>query len=241
MSDTQQGLRPAEQTNPICYYAVYHIKYDGALLYQDLLCELREAFFSTGRRLKNKVVREVGGVPYRYSYVLEQGYPLKWKKMEGVKLLEKSSPNEDGSYQVVTQNGDKRVTKIACYSPNHLWLRTEYYDAGYLRTPALVLAPLPDGRGMQLFRYENGSPAAPVFLAPCVLPAEEEARNAVNVAVGTPEIMARTHFVASRTYEHLPLYITAGLIYFLITTAGLTLLRRLERKVRIPGYALIGM
>ena len=61
------------------------------------------------------------------------------------------------------------------------------------------------------------------------------------IALGTPEIMARTHFVASRTYEHLPLYITAGLIYFLITTAGLTLLRRLERKVRIPGYALIGM
>ena len=65
--------------------------------------------------------------------------------------------------------------------------------------------------------------------------------SAMCFALGTPEIMARTHFVASRTYEHLPLYITAGLIYFLITTAGLTLLRRLERKVRIPGYALIGM
>ena len=65
--------------------------------------------------------------------------------------------------------------------------------------------------------------------------------SAMCFALGTPEIMARTHFVASRTYEHLPLHITAGLIYFLITTAGLTLLRRLERKVRIPGYALIGM
>lgn len=65
--------------------------------------------------------------------------------------------------------------------------------------------------------------------------------SAMCFALGTPEIMARTHFVASRTYEHLPLYITAGLIYFLITTAGLALLRRLERKVRIPGYALIGM
>ena len=65
--------------------------------------------------------------------------------------------------------------------------------------------------------------------------------SAMCFALGTPEIMARTHFVASRTYEHLPLYITAGLIYFLITTAGLTLLRRLERKVRITGYALIGM
>lgn len=65
--------------------------------------------------------------------------------------------------------------------------------------------------------------------------------SAMCFALGTPEIMARTHFVATRTYEHLPLYITAGLIYFVITMAGLTLLRRLERKVRIPGYALIGM
>lgn len=65
--------------------------------------------------------------------------------------------------------------------------------------------------------------------------------SAMCFALGTPEIMARTHFVASRTYEHLPLYITAGLIYFAITMAGVTLLRRLERKARIPGYSNSGM
>ena len=65
--------------------------------------------------------------------------------------------------------------------------------------------------------------------------------SAMCFALGTPEIMARTHFVASRTYEHLPLYITAGLIYFAITMAGVTLLRRLERKARIPGYNNAGM
>ena len=61
--------------------------------------------------------------------------------------------------------------------------------------------------------------------------------SAMCFALGTPEIMARTHFVASRTYEYLPLYIAAGCIYFLITLAGITLLRRLERRVHIPGYA----
>jgi polar amino acid transport system permease protein len=65
--------------------------------------------------------------------------------------------------------------------------------------------------------------------------------SAMCFALGTPEIMARTHLVASRTYEHLPLYITAGLIYFAITMAGVTLLRRLERKARIPGYNNAGM
>ncbi len=61
--------------------------------------------------------------------------------------------------------------------------------------------------------------------------------SALCFVLGTPEIMARTHFVASRTYEHLPLYLTAGVIYFLITLLGVTLLRKLENAVRIPGYA----
>lgn len=64
--------------------------------------------------------------------------------------------------------------------------------------------------------------------------------SAMCFVLGTPEIMARTHFVASRTYEHLPLYITAGLLYFGITLVGVHLLRLLERKVHIPGYAVSG-
>lgn len=65
--------------------------------------------------------------------------------------------------------------------------------------------------------------------------------SAICYALGTPEIMSRTNNVATRTYEHLPLYITAALIYFLITLLGITFLRRLEQKMRIPGYATTGI
>ncbi|MCU0573037.1 MAG: amino acid ABC transporter permease [Syntrophobacteraceae bacterium] len=61
--------------------------------------------------------------------------------------------------------------------------------------------------------------------------------SAVTYALGVAEIMARTHFVATRTYQHLPLYIMAGLIYLLLTTVGVRSLRLLEKKVRIPGYS----
>lgn len=60
--------------------------------------------------------------------------------------------------------------------------------------------------------------------------------SALAFVVGAPEIMARTQFVASRTYQHLPLYIAAGVLYFFLTWAGVAALRALERKVRIPGY-----
>jgi polar amino acid transport system permease protein len=62
--------------------------------------------------------------------------------------------------------------------------------------------------------------------------------SAVAYALGVAEVMARAHFVASRTYQHLPLYFTAGVIFLILTYLGVKALRLLEEKVRIPGYGL---
>lgn len=61
--------------------------------------------------------------------------------------------------------------------------------------------------------------------------------SAVAFVLGTAEIMARSHFVASRTYQPLPMYLTAGVLYFALTGLGVYILRILENKVRIPGYS----
>ncbi len=61
--------------------------------------------------------------------------------------------------------------------------------------------------------------------------------SAICYVLGTQEIMARTNFVASRTYEHLAFFALAGLIYFVITIIGFRLLRMLEKRTYIPGYA----
>ncbi len=61
--------------------------------------------------------------------------------------------------------------------------------------------------------------------------------SAICYVLGTQEIMARANFVASRTHEHLALFTTAGVLYFVITLIGVRLLQKLEKKVYIPGYA----
>ncbi len=61
--------------------------------------------------------------------------------------------------------------------------------------------------------------------------------SAVAYALGVPEIMARAHFVATRTYQQLPLYLAAGVIFLVLTYLGTKGLRVLEEKVRIPGYS----
>jgi polar amino acid transport system permease protein len=61
--------------------------------------------------------------------------------------------------------------------------------------------------------------------------------SAVTYALGVAEIMARAHFVATRTYQQLPLYLAAGVIFLVLTYLGTRGLRLLEEKVRIPGYS----
>ncbi len=61
--------------------------------------------------------------------------------------------------------------------------------------------------------------------------------SAVTYALGVAEIMARAHHVASRTYQHLPIYISAGVLFMGLTYVGTRLLAVLHKKVRIKGYA----
>ncbi|MFP4258004.1 MAG: amino acid ABC transporter permease [Desulfovermiculus sp.] len=61
--------------------------------------------------------------------------------------------------------------------------------------------------------------------------------SAIAFVLGTSEIMSRSHFVASRTYEHLALYLAAGAIFFVLTWLGVRGLQYLEYRMRIPGYS----
>jgi polar amino acid transport system permease protein len=60
--------------------------------------------------------------------------------------------------------------------------------------------------------------------------------SAVTYALGVAELMARTNHVASRTYQHLWLYLMVGFIYLLLTWLGTKALRLLEERVAISGY-----
>ncbi len=61
--------------------------------------------------------------------------------------------------------------------------------------------------------------------------------SALAFTIGVMEVMSRTRSVASTTHQPLPLSLLAGAIFFFLTWAGIKALKRLEAKVRIPGYA----
>ena len=61
--------------------------------------------------------------------------------------------------------------------------------------------------------------------------------SAVAFAIGCQELMFRFKSVATANYKFLLMYALAGLAYYFLTLAGVWLLMKLYRKVRIPGLA----
>jgi len=61
--------------------------------------------------------------------------------------------------------------------------------------------------------------------------------SALAFVIGVLEVMARTRSVAATTHQPLPLSLLAGVIFFILTWAGIKALKKLEDKVRIAGYS----
>lgn len=183
---------PQEKSTTLHIFAIYHTELDRSLLADDLLCELRREFFTSSRRLKNKVVREQNGISYRYAYQLEKGAPLKWKKLEGYRQVEKSFFEPDGGYVVVTQDTEKRVVKNVFYDAYHAWKKSEYFSSSVQSGPAVILEPSGDIDGVVVLRERNEKGERAIELLPCEIPQNPMDLSRLNQMTGTPQYLCRT-------------------------------------------------
>jgi polar amino acid transport system permease protein len=60
--------------------------------------------------------------------------------------------------------------------------------------------------------------------------------SAVTYALGVSELMSRANHVASRTYQHLYIYLLAGFMFMILTYIGTRSLTALQNRLKIPGY-----
>lgn len=61
--------------------------------------------------------------------------------------------------------------------------------------------------------------------------------SALVSVLGTMDLMSRTKAIATSTAEFTAFYAAAAILYFLMTAAGVRLLRLLEKSIHIPGYS----
>lgn len=131
-----------DTVNNFNYYSIICPKYDKNLLQFDCdwLLQVRKEYFSSGKRQKNKIIREFGGKVYHYAYVLEPEKPMRWKRMQGEKIVEKSRINNDGTYEILFFDENRFVSKIMYFDTHHNIKKVEYFcNNGEIRKKVLTL------------------------------------------------------------------------------------------------------
>ena len=108
-------------------YSVFSPEFGEVYNKNDILTKIRKNLFENKKRSKNKITLENDGIPYRYSYILETDKPLKWKKMKDDVILEKSRVNDDGSYEIITLDENKDISKIIYFDKDHYLKKVEYF------------------------------------------------------------------------------------------------------------------
>lgn len=129
------------QNSDVIYYSIYHCEYDNNFNEDNTLCQIRKSFFETQLKQKNKITKQIDNSCYRYSYVIEQNQPMRWKKMIGDFISEKSVSLPEGGYKIITSQSDKSISKISYFNANHYWIKTEYFSAANSKKPFFIAYP----------------------------------------------------------------------------------------------------
>mgnify|MGYP004513261025 FL=1 len=172
-----------ENTNNIYYY-VFDNQYDDISDSNEFLINLRETYFKDNSRQKNKIVQKIGNDTYRYAFCLEQGKPMKWKKMKNSKLVEKSVVNKDGSYYIVSYKDGKRINKMVHFDQNHMWIKNEYYNGISQNVPAITITRDKYRDQMSLERYSEALKKKTfINMIKCDIGADQNEMDAINASM----------------------------------------------------------
>lgn len=108
----------------------------------DVIGEIRKKFFENHKRIKNKVFYNSGSDKLKFSYDLQEGSNLKWRKMRNDVLEELGVDDIDGyaieTYSII----DRKLLKKTFFNKQHQWIKTYYFNEYNRKSPFLILEPV---------------------------------------------------------------------------------------------------
>lgn len=172
----------------IIFYGIYNTEVeiqDGS----DALYTVRKAFFESGKKLKNRNTIKTSSDIYRYSYNIDDGSILKWKKLLGKLQVERVVETADG-YYIESMDFDKRPVKRTYYNLHHIWQKSEFYSVSDKLSPIYVITPSFENDLPVIIRtIKNGSSDK---LYPFTVQLDKALTEKLNIISNEPHIFCRT-------------------------------------------------
>ncbi len=171
----------------LIFYGIYETSLelqDGT----DLLCNVRRKYFESGKKQKDRCSYNISGEMYRCSFSIEDGRPLKWKKLVGAQLADRVA-NVNNGYFIESFDKDRRPFKRVYFNNHHDLLSVEFFSSSDRRIPFCTVTPSSDGSSAVLVKKQNG---VTTVLYPFEYVFDKELTEKLNIVAGEPQIFCRT-------------------------------------------------
>lgn len=162
------------------------MKYDRELLDYDLLSIVREKYFSSNKKIRNKRFLYRGTSVYKYSYNISHNSPMKWRKLKNGVLVENSVPHPQG-YKICTSDKDK-IQKEIVFTNEHKLVKNCYY----INPDLTEQISLKDDNTL-VFETDNKNNKTQTLLYACKPIKQLCQRKKIFNSFGEPEVIAKTN------------------------------------------------
>ncbi len=172
----------------LVYYGVYSTDSemrDGS----DILCKARKKYFETGTKQRDKSTLKTPYEVFRYSYSIEDGVPMKYRKLKGSQQIERVVVT-NGGYCIETSDCEHHPIKKTYFDNHHTWIKSEFFSLSDRTAPVFVLFPSEEGDKPILFRkVKNGRTDT---LYPFSIMLDKNLTNKLNMISNEPRIFCVT-------------------------------------------------
>ncbi|MCQ4022625.1 MULTISPECIES: hypothetical protein [unclassified Ruminococcus] len=205
--------------------AVYFKSEDDADKNGDILSDARRRYFTTHKKIKDRVFFTSGIDSVRCRYMLDNAKPMKWLKEVNGKTTELSVADSSGSYTVVCSNQSGDILKKIYFSRTNIWQKSEYYSRGAVTA---TLTACSNDNGLSIAVQYPGKPAQ--ILTPYKDKGETESEIIVTAktlngeyffAAAAEESFANTPDLSEENIQRKGFFFDASLMYGDFTTLNI--------------------
>ncbi len=179
----------ADINKNIIYYGVYDTERE-ILDKNDILCAVRKRFFSTGSKQKGRGNIKAEDGLYNYSYVMEYGVSLRYRKLKPNGQQLERVFDIAGGYFVETLDEKHRAVKKSFFDSRHNWKKTQFlsYEND---SKNYEIYPSKDGNKPVLI-LKSSEDVQKLYAFDMLI--EDMMMDKLNIVAGEPKILCSTNF-----------------------------------------------
>ncbi|MGN0453253.1 MAG: hypothetical protein ACI4GZ_05570 [Ruminococcus sp.] len=179
--------------NDVFFYGVNLNSRESTDVRNDIFANILMRYLRTLRPVSNRLYRATDTEKLEYTYSFVPSRPLSWRVIRNRIIVEEIEQLSDGKYCLNLYDSQGREVKCVHFSPQHRWLKTNYFNTVYGDNLLCSIVPKELNGETAILLYTTGETYSKTLFC-CPRPSCADVEQSLFARVPLPEVTALTNY-----------------------------------------------